>query len=67
MTKPVVAVMTTFQYYAAGYSLMNLVLSQVRMLYRSGYEPKMITCSNFDTAGEHYKEAEIHKILPVGR
>lgn len=66
MNKPVVGIMTTFQYYAAGYSLMNLVLSQIRMLYRAGYEPQFITCSNFDTAEEHYGEATIHRILPVG-
>ncbi len=66
MIKPVVGIMTTFQYYAAGYSLMNIILSQGRMLQRAGIEPNLIVCNNFADAGEHYKEATIHPILPHG-
>jgi glycosyltransferase involved in cell wall biosynthesis len=67
MIKPVPAVITTFQYYAAGYSLMNLVRSQLRQLYRAGYETHFVTGTNFgDEAIKEYKEATVHQILPVG-
>ena len=66
MIKPVVGIMTTFQYYAAGYSLMNIILSQGRMLRRAGIEPNLIVCDNFKDADKHYKEATIYPILPHG-
>jgi len=66
MIEPVVGVFTTFQYFAAGYSLMNLVLSQIRQLRRGGYEPHFLVCENFGNSEEFYKEATTHKIIPVG-
>ena len=67
MIKPVPAVITTFQYYQAGYSLMNLVRSQLRQLYRAGYETNLVVGTNFgDEAANEYKEATVHQILPVG-
>ncbi len=67
VTKPKVAIFTTFTYYAAGYSLVNLVRSQVRMLVRAGYEPHLIVATNYpEKDDKYYKEAILHKIIPHG-
>ena len=45
---------------------MNLVMSQIRQLRRGGYEPNFLVCENFGDAEKEYKEATVHKIIPVG-
>jgi glycosyltransferase involved in cell wall biosynthesis len=67
MKTPKIAIFTTFTYHAAGYSLVNLVRSQVRMLHRAGYEAHLILADNYPEKDDHnYKEATLHKIIPHG-
>jgi hypothetical protein len=67
MIHPVVGVFTTFTYYAAGYSLTNLIRSQIRQLTRGGYPPHLMVCDSFAEADQYFKEATIHKVIPVGQ
>lgn len=66
MITPVVGVFTSFTYYAAGYSLTNLIRSQIRQLTRGGYPPHLMVCDSFKEADQHFKEATIHKVIPTG-
>lgn len=66
MITPVVGVFTSFTYYAAGYSLTNLIRSQIRQLTRGGYPPHLMVCDSFKEADQYFKEATIHKVIPTG-
>lgn len=66
MIKPVVGVLTSFTYYAAGYSLTNLIRSQIRQLTRGGYTAHLMVCDSFKEAEQHFKECQMHRVIPSG-
>jgi len=67
MIHPVVGIFTSFTYYAAGYSLTNLIRSQIRQLTRGGYPPHLMVCDSFKEADQYFKECTIHRVIPVGQ
>lgn len=67
MSKPNVAIMTSFTYHAAGYSLVNIIRSHIRMLHRAHYNPHLLLCTGYPEGDVHeYKEAAVHRIVPQG-
>ena len=66
MIRPVPGIFTSFTYYAAGYSLTNLIRSQIRQLTRGGYPPHLMVCDSFREVEKYFKEATIHKVIPTG-
>lgn len=67
MSKANVAVFTSFTFFQPGYSLVNVVRSQVRMLHRGGHKPHLIVCTGYPEKDDvHYREATLHKICPQG-
>ncbi len=67
MSKPNVAIMTSFTYHAAGYSLVNIIRSHIRMLHRAHYNSHLLLCTGYPESDVHeYKEAAVHRIVPQG-
>ena len=64
MIRPVPGVLTSFTYYASGYSLTNLIRSQIRQLTRGGYPPHLMVCDSFKEADKHFKECTVHRVIP---
>jgi len=64
-SKKQIAILTNFFDYSECYSLVRVVVDQIKMLLRGGYEPIVIVSDSFDPSGTIFEKVKLLKVPNV--